>query len=97
MVLMLALGGYLVVRDTVRQRGKWGINTKQVYCPNCDEPAPAVRIPKNWRQTLWGGCTCTNCGVEFDKWGEEIEKTRGTHDEDEIDDGPNTRRNRQLD
>lgn len=72
-VLALAVGGFLVVRDTVRGRGRWGINTKQVYCPECGEPAPAVRMPKNRRQALWGGHTCDECGLEYDKWGEPAE------------------------
>jgi hypothetical protein len=72
--LTLAVGGVLVVRDTMRKRGRWGINTKQVYCPECGEPAPAVRMPKNLRQALWGGCTCTECGLEYDKWGTPVEQ-----------------------
>ena len=57
-VLTLAVGGYLVVRDTVRRRGKWGVNARPVFCPNCGEPAPIIRKPRNRRQRLWGGATC---------------------------------------
>jgi predicted RNA-binding Zn-ribbon protein involved in translation (DUF1610 family) len=74
--LALAVGGFLVVRDTVRQRGKWGINAKQVYCPECGEPAPAIRTPKNRRQALWGGHTCDRCGIEYDKWGDPVKGSR---------------------
>jgi hypothetical protein len=72
MVLTLTVGAVLVVRDTIRRRGNWGINLRPVSCPECGEPAPVVRIPKNWRQTLWGGCTCTECGLEYDKWGQPV-------------------------
>jgi hypothetical protein len=72
-MLALTVGAILVVRDTVRQRGNWGINTKPVHCPQCGEAAPAVRVPKNWRQTLWGGGTCAQCGVEYDKWGRAVD------------------------
>lgn len=67
--------GILVVRDTVRRTGKWGINFRGLAgaeCPRCDAPVPAVRVPKNRRQTLWGGWTCDECGCEIDKWGREV-------------------------
>jgi hypothetical protein len=73
MMLTLAVGGALVVRDTVRRRGRWGINLSPVHCPRCGERAPVVRVPKNRRQTLWGGCTCAGCGLEYDKWGRPVE------------------------
>ena len=72
--LTLIALGILVVRDTIRQRGNFGINTKQVYCPDCDEPAPTIRAPKNLRQAVWGGCTCAECGTEYDKWGRRVKK-----------------------
>ena len=68
----LLVGLVLVIRDTVRKKGRWGINTNQVYCPRCGEWAPAVRAPRNLRQMLWGGWTCERCGQEFDKWGEPV-------------------------
>jgi hypothetical protein len=71
-VLVLTVGAVLVVRDTVRQRGNWGVNAKPVFCPRCGEPAPVLRKPKNWHQTLWGGCTCAKCGLDYDKWGRPV-------------------------
>lgn len=68
----LLIGAVLVVRDSIRRRGNWGLNFQPVVCPRCGEPAPAVRVPKNRRQTLWGGCTCAECGCEYDKWGNEV-------------------------
>ena len=70
----LFVGGYLVIRDTYRQKGRWGVNTKPGKCRQCETPAPLVRIPKNLNQTLWGGWTCAECGYELDKWGEPVEK-----------------------
>ena len=69
----LAIGLVLVVRDTLRQRGRWGINLKPAVCTQCGAPMPMVRKPANWRQALWGGGTCPECGFELDKWGRPIE------------------------
>ncbi len=55
-----------------RKKNKLGINPKRITCPNCKKPLPFVRVPKNLRQTLWGGSTCPHCGTEVDKWGREI-------------------------
>lgn len=69
-VALLAACAYLVVRDTRRQRGRWGINLAPSACRACGAPPPDVRPPPNARQFLWGGWTCPRCGVEVDKWGE---------------------------
>ena len=66
----------LVVRDTIRKQGMWGINLKSLVgidCPACGEPLPAFRKPKNVNQALWGGCNCPECGCEIDKWGRKVE------------------------
>jgi len=70
----LAAGVTLVVRDTIRRDGRWGINfdAANIRCPECGARAPIVRVPKNLRQALWGGHTCDRCGCEFDKWGREV-------------------------
>ena len=52
---LLAVGGYLVARDTIRQKGRWGLNTKSARCLQCDTPAPVVRVPENLNQMLWVG------------------------------------------
>ncbi len=72
MALGLAAGAVLVIRDTIRKRGRWGINLRPVRCPECGEPAPTIRRPRNRRQTLWGGWTCEQCGTEYDKWGQPV-------------------------
>jgi hypothetical protein len=63
----------LVVRDTLRGTGKWGINTGGVNCPRCSYPFPRIRRPRNERQRLWGGWTCPRCATEVDKWGIRVE------------------------
>jgi hypothetical protein len=65
-------GGRLVARDTAR-KGKWGINRKIVFCPDCGHRMPKFRIPQSFRQGLWGGSTCGACGCNMDKWGQKIE------------------------
>jgi hypothetical protein len=77
MGLGLVTGAVLVIRDTVRKQGRWGINLRTVRCPKCGEPAPVIRRPKNRRERLWGGCTCEQCGTEYDKWGRAIAGTGG--------------------
>ena len=72
LLCFLAVGAVLVVRDTIRQRGKWGLNFKPVTCTQCGTPMPVVRKPANLRQALWGGGTCPECGFELDKWGQPI-------------------------
>jgi len=69
----LVVFGGLILRDTIRQRGKWGINFKRAVCTQCGTAMPMIRKPANWRQTLWGGGTCAECGFELDKWGRPIE------------------------
>ena len=48
-----------------------GINLKAVHCPKCDERLPALRFPSP-KQIAWGGWTCSHCGCEVDKWGQEV-------------------------
>jgi hypothetical protein len=72
---VLGFFGFLVVRDTIRKEGRWGVNAKGLFgmpCPRCGEELPAVREPRNRRQALWGGATCDGCGCEVDKWGREV-------------------------
>ncbi len=58
--------------SSVRRKGKMGINVRREDCPECGEPAPRVRAPANFRQFMWGGWTCSSCGTELDKWGQEV-------------------------
>ena len=66
---LMGTGLFLIIRGTIR-RDKWGINTGRPECSKCGEPASlAPRVPKSWRQALWGGWNCKECGCEMDKWG----------------------------
>lgn len=69
----LAVGTVLVIRDTIRKRGNWGINLKPSPCFQCGTPMPIVRKPASWRQAMWGGWTCSECGLELDRWGRPVE------------------------
>lgn len=75
MCMTLTVGFILMIRDSIRRRGKWGINFRMAdtRCPQCGEPMPVVRVPKNVEQALWGGWTC-ECGCEVNKWGREVEQ-----------------------
>ena len=59
----------LVISDTIRKKGRFGINFKVLNCPTCGEKLPAVRTPKSFTQAMWGGATCEFCQTEVDKWG----------------------------
>jgi hypothetical protein len=74
---LLIAGAVLMVRDTIRQRGVWGINLTTPYCRHCREPMPVMRVPANFRQGFWGGWTCSECGLEVDKWGEPLPNQTG--------------------
>lgn len=49
---------------------------KSIQCPKCGEAQPRIRTPKNFRQFLWGGNTCSNCGTEMDRSGNEVLPTK---------------------
>lgn len=47
----------------------WSLNLNMVHCPVCETEQQMLRIPKNLRQTFWGGYTCQKCKTEMDKFG----------------------------
>jgi hypothetical protein len=60
-----------------RQDLKLGMNLASGQkCPHCDANLPAVRHPKNFRQMMWGGWTCGNCGKEFDRWLKPVDENK---------------------
>ncbi|MCX6195181.1 MAG: hypothetical protein NTY55_00845 [Flavobacteriia bacterium] len=61
-------------RILVKINPKYAINLKRVICPVCKKKQPIVRKPKNERQALWGGWTCSNCQTELDKFGNIIKE-----------------------
>jgi hypothetical protein len=46
-----------------------------IVCARCGWKLPYVRIPRSFRQLIWGGWTCSNCGAELDYSGKEIIRT----------------------
>ena len=62
----------MLIASSLSREGKMGINLEAVHCPRCEKPMSGVRVPKNLRQTMWGGWTCPDCGCEMDKWGKPV-------------------------
>lgn len=48
-----------------------GLVMPQKKCPDCGEPLPKFRKPKNARQMFLGGWTCAKCGIEIDRRGKK--------------------------
>jgi hypothetical protein len=71
---LLAIGLILVIHGTVAEN-RWGINLSSVSCPCCKAPLAQVRLPRSFRQAMWGGYTCPACGAEVDKWGRQINRS----------------------
>lgn len=64
-------------RIRIGEGKRMGLNlASDLECPNCGAPFPATRIPKNFRQAMWGGWTCERCDEEFDKWLAPISKSK---------------------
>jgi len=55
-----------------KNKSKFGINLKRVYCPVCGTKLPIIRMPENRNQLLYGGCTCPKCHANVDKYGDII-------------------------
>jgi len=53
-------------------QNKWDINLDEVKCPECGSKQPALRIPKNLEQLIFGGWSCENCSCKMDKHGNKI-------------------------
>jgi DnaJ-class molecular chaperone len=47
----------------------WAISLQRRECPKCGVSLPIIRIPKSFREAMWGGWTCKNCGLSIDKLG----------------------------
>lgn len=60
------------VREGTARRNDWGIDRDPVNCPRCHVPVLTTRAPRTFKQVLWGGWTCAECGCVMDKWGHEL-------------------------
>jgi len=72
LLLLSALGAIIFFIQASKNKSKFGINLKRVYCPVCGTKQPVIRIPKNLDQTMYGGTTCPKCGAHLDKYGRII-------------------------
>jgi len=50
----------------------FSIVLKRLKCSNCETELNYFRFPKNVKQFLWGGYSCSNCKCELDKFGNKI-------------------------
>ena len=41
------------------------------HCPQCNADLPRARIPNDFYELLWGGCTCQRCGA---KWTHDLKR-----------------------
>jgi RNase P subunit RPR2 len=55
-----------------KNKSKWGVNFKRVYCPICRTRQPIIRMPDSVAQASWGGTTCPKCHTKLDKYGNII-------------------------
>jgi len=59
----------LVLRDTIRRRGIWGINFKRIVCPQCGTRLRRGITFPNFKEYAYGGWTCHECGIELSQYG----------------------------
>jgi hypothetical protein len=69
MLSLFCIGVIGVILDYIGQRGNRVINFKWPTCRQYGEPMPMLRKPTSWRQAMWGGWTCAECGFESDRRG----------------------------
>lgn len=55
-----------------RRSRRVGLTLNPLSCPKCGTKVPHLREPNSMRQEIWGGWTCSGCGVEMDRNGTEI-------------------------
>jgi hypothetical protein len=64
-----AFFGGLILRDTIRRSGMWGINFKRIVCPQCRTRLRRGITFPSWKESCYGGWTCHECGLELSQWG----------------------------
>jgi ssDNA-binding Zn-finger/Zn-ribbon topoisomerase 1 len=60
------------LRIASKNKSKFGVNLKRIYCPVCNTKQPIIRMPGNGNQFLYGGTTCPKCHTNLDKYGNVI-------------------------
>lgn len=75
-LILIVCSGVLILKlagDSIVRKSKiLGFNLRSIDCPNCHRKVPYIRTPTSTRQALFGGWTCSGCGIEMDKWGTDI-------------------------
>jgi hypothetical protein len=69
-LIIIAVFIFILVKS--KDKSKWGINLKRVYCPVCGAKQPIIRMPDSMEQAAWGGTTCPKCHTRLDKYGKVI-------------------------
>jgi ssDNA-binding Zn-finger/Zn-ribbon topoisomerase 1 len=69
-IIIICVVIWLVIDS--RNKSKFGINFKRVYCPVCNTKQPIIRMPGNGNQFIYGGTTCPKCHASLDKYGTVI-------------------------
>lgn len=74
LVWWLVLFWGLILRDTIRRRGFWGLNFRRFVCTQCGNSWSAWGgITRwNWREIVRGIQSCHVCGFELNQWGRPI-------------------------
>lgn len=49
-----------------------GLLMPRQKCVKCGATSPKFRQPASWRQALFGGWTCPECGCEMDRRGRRV-------------------------
>ncbi len=63
---------YLVIRDSLKRKGKFAVSVKAIHCPLCNTRLPRFRIPKSVQQVRAGTWTCPTCKAEVNYRGEIV-------------------------
>lgn len=59
----------LILRDTIRRRGPYGINFKRIVCPQCGARLRRGITSPDWKERWYGGWMCHECGIELSQYG----------------------------
>jgi transposase-like protein len=68
-VIIIAIAVAVPIVIARRARGK------NVECPRCGAIQPTFRKPNSFKQLMWGGYTCQQCGTAMDRNGQLTDGT----------------------
>lgn len=72
--IMIGVFIFLIINQFRKKKNKNETNLFKVKCPKCNTEQSFIRVPKDIKEAVWGGYTCSNCGCKMDKFGNEISK-----------------------